>query len=141
MPLGHSLPSSLLCAIAIWNFDVIVSLILFGVFSGGVALHIRLLVTATGTYNPMMDSCIAPHARGALANKLGVLVVDVVLLLAMLIGLLRHRNPVGIWKMLYQQCIIWIALALIAEIPVVVFHSLNLNTAWNDMFIAPARKI
>jgi len=30
-------------------------------------------------------------------------VVDVVLLLAMLIGLLRHRNSVGIWKLLYQQ--------------------------------------
>ena len=64
--------------------------------------------------------------------------VDVVLLLAMLIGLLQDRNPGGsIWKLLYQQvtpgqflratpdteflqCIIWIALALITEIPFVV---------------------
>ena len=29
--------------------------------------------------------------------------VDVVLLLTMLIGLLRHRNSAGIWKLLYQQ--------------------------------------
>ena len=29
--------------------------------------------------------------------------IDIVLLLAMLIGLLRRRNPAGIWKLLYQQ--------------------------------------
>jgi hypothetical protein len=41
----------------------------------------------------------------ALVNAIGVLVVDVVLLLTMLIGLLRHvsRSSVGIWKLLYQH--------------------------------------
>ncbi len=84
-----------------------------------------------------MGSCVILHTHTALINAPGVLAVDVVLLLAMLIGLLRHRNSVGIWKLLYQQvtpdnlsvsrpilssfqCIIWIVLALIAEIPVVV---------------------
>jgi len=127
--------------IAIWNFDVLVSLIAFVVMSGGIALNIRRLVMVTGTYNPIVDSCIVLNTRGALANTLGVLVVDVVLLLAMLIGLLRHRNSVGIWKLLYQQCIIWIALALIAEIPLVVFFILNLNDAWNDMLVATALAI
>jgi len=50
-----------------------------------------------------VDSCVVLHTRGALTNTIGILVVDIALLLAMLIGLLRHRNPVGIWKLLYQQ--------------------------------------
>ncbi|KAI0246155.1 hypothetical protein BJV78DRAFT_1257240 [Lactifluus subvellereus] len=49
----------------------------------------------------------------------------------MLTGLLRyaHRSSTGIWYLLYQQCIIWIALASIAEVPAVVFLTLNLNGA------------
>ena len=57
----------------------------------------------TGAYNPVLDSCIVLRPHDALSNALGILVVDLVLFLAMLIGLLRHRNPAGIWKLLYQQ--------------------------------------
>jgi len=127
--------------IAIWDFNGIVSLIAFVVLSGGVALNIRRLVMAAGAYNPIVDSCVILHTHTALINAIGVLTVDVVLLLAMLIGLLRHRNSVGIWKLLYQQCIIWIALALIAEIPVVAFLILNLNDAWNEMLVGTALAI
>jgi len=73
----------------------------------------------------------------ALVNAIGVLVVDVVLLLTMLIGLLRHvsGSSVGIWKLLYQHCIIWIVLAFFAEIPLVVLLIRNLNDAMNEMFV------
>jgi len=54
-----------------------------------------------------MDTCIVLHTHGVcgLVSVVGILVADLVLLLAMLIGLLRHshRNPTGIWKLLYQQ--------------------------------------
>ena len=52
-----------------------------------------------------MDSCIILDSRGALTNAFGILTVDIVLLLAMLIGLLRHAHSssTGIWKLLYQQ--------------------------------------
>jgi hypothetical protein len=38
-------------------------------------------------------------------NAIGILVVDIVLLLMMLIGLLRHtdKNSTSIWKLLYEQ--------------------------------------
>jgi hypothetical protein len=71
--------------------------------------HLRLTLThiskLAGAYNPIIDACIILHTRRALVNALGALVVDVVLLLTMLIGLLRHahRNSTGIWKLLYQQ--------------------------------------
>ncbi|KAI0248158.1 hypothetical protein BJV78DRAFT_1239554 [Lactifluus subvellereus] len=54
----------------------------------------------------------------------------------MLIGLLRyaHRNSTGIWCLLYQQCIIWIALASIAEVPAVVGVFLSLDSLPNSQF-------
>jgi len=92
------------------------------------------------SYNAVVNTCVALHTHRGLVNAVGVLVVDVVLLLTMLIGLLRHshKSSTGVWKLLYQQCIIWIALALLAEIPPVVFLILNLNDAWNEMFIGVA---
>jgi len=57
------------------------------------------------TYNPTMDACIFVGMHQCLASAIGILVVNVVLLLTMLIGLLRHaqRNSGGIWELLYQQ--------------------------------------
>jgi len=47
-------------------------------------------------------------------------------------------NSAGIWRLLYQQCIIWLALASFSEIPVVVFLILNLNDPWNEMMVGSA---
>ena len=57
------------------------------------------------------------HTRRGLANALGVLGADAVLLLTMLIGLLRHahKHPSGIWKLLYQQVIFYVQLARSVE--------------------------
>jgi hypothetical protein len=68
-------------------------------------LTLTQITQVDGIYNPIVDSCIIPHTRQGLVTALGVLVVDVVLLLTMLIGLLRHvhRSSIGVWRFLYQQ--------------------------------------
>ena len=65
----------------------------------------RKLHKITVPYDPIVDACVFLHTNNALANAIGVLVVDVVLLLIMLIGLLRlaNRNSTGLWNLLYQQ--------------------------------------
>ena len=57
------------------------------------------------SYNPIVNTCIYLNTRRSLFNASAVFVVDVVLLLTMLLGLLRHahKNSTGIWKFLYQQ--------------------------------------
>lgn len=122
---------------------MVVSLIAAGIWLGGLVLNLRRLTILDGIYDPDTGTCIFSHTHRGLLNAFGVLVVDAVLLLTMLIGLLRstHRNSTGIWKLLYQQCIVWFALALIAEIPIVAFEVLNWNDAWNDMFVSPALTI
>jgi len=125
----------ILRVIAIWNRNIIMSLIAVGAWLGVLALHIRNVTVLVGTYNPIVDTCVVLHTRKGLMNAIGILVVDIVLLLMVLFGLLRHtdKNSTSIWKLLYEQCIIWLALALIAEIPVVVFLALNLNNVWNGV--------
>ncbi|KAI0245060.1 hypothetical protein BJV78DRAFT_741710 [Lactifluus subvellereus] len=119
--------------IAIWNRQRIVSFLSVCLWLAGVASTIYTLTTVKALYNPDQDTCTVLGFHKYLSGAVVTLVVEIVLLMSMLIGLLRyaHRSSTGIWYLLYQQCIIWIALAIIAEVPAVVFLILNLNGAWN----------
>ncbi|KAI0246173.1 hypothetical protein BJV78DRAFT_831768 [Lactifluus subvellereus] len=123
--------------IAIWNRQRIVSFLSVCLWLAGVASVIHTLTTVKALYNPNQDTCTLLDVRNYLSNPVVGLVVDMVLLMSMLIGLLRYayRSSTGIWCLLYQQCIIWIALANLASVPAVVFVALNLNDAWNAMFV------
>jgi len=135
----------ILRVIAIWNRNIVVSVIAVGLWLCAAALSIRHIIRVSGTvmYYPIVDTCTASvYPRRPLIDATGIFVpvVDIVLLLTMLIGLLRHasKSSTGIWKLLYQQCIIWLALAFFAEIPPLVFAVLNLNDIWDKVsFITP----
>jgi hypothetical protein len=60
-----------------------------------------------GTFNPVLGVCVVLHMHRGLVSSLGILTVDVVLLLAMLIGLLQHaqKSSAGVWRLLYHQVI------------------------------------
>ncbi|KAI0248152.1 hypothetical protein BJV78DRAFT_839789 [Lactifluus subvellereus] len=126
--------------IAIWNRQRFVSFLSVGAWLAGVATAIHSLTALKAFNNPYQGTCTVLGFHKSLSAGVVALVVDIVLLMSMLIGLLRyaHRSSTGIWYLLYQQCIIWIALASIAEVPAVVFLILNLNDAWNAMFIHSA---
>ena len=87
-------------------------LILVRSFTGALILEstnwrLRNLCKVIGTvkHNPKIDACTVTDTHRAIANGIGILVVDVMLLLTMLTGLLRYAcmNSTGIWKFLYQQ--------------------------------------
>lgn len=65
------------------------------------------IVQVKSAFNPVVNACVVLKTHDGLPNSIGVLVADIVLLLTMLIGLLRHenKNPSGMWKLLYQQVI------------------------------------
>ncbi|KAI9456848.1 hypothetical protein BJY52DRAFT_1417004 [Lactarius psammicola] len=114
--------------IAIWNRNTIVSAIVLSMWLAGLGIE--------ATYDSVVGACIVLKTHSGLASAATSMAVDTMLLVAMLIGLLRHahRSSTGIWNLLYKQCIIWMILAAIAEIPPVVFLILNLNDVWNEMF-------
>jgi len=117
--------------IAIWNRQRIVSFLSVCLWLAGVATY--TLTTMTGLHN----ACTGLGFHKYLSAVVVTLVIDIIFLMSMLIGLLRHahRSSTGIWYLLYQQCIIWMALACIAEVPIVVFLILNLKGDWDAMSV------
>ncbi|KAH9003600.1 hypothetical protein EDB86DRAFT_2382566 [Lactarius hatsudake] len=122
--------------IAIWGRNVVVSSIALSVWLTGLAFHIRTVTRIEVTYNSLFGACIVLKTQSGLASVIAILSVDAILLVIMLIGLLRHTHggSTGVWHLLYKQCIIWMILIAIAEVPPVVFFGLDLNDAWNEMF-------
>jgi hypothetical protein len=80
------------------------------------------------------------NTENGVKNVIATLVSDVALLLTMRIGLVRlriHRNMFGLGQLLWNQGLVWLFLATIAEVPPAVFISLNLNSSLNLMFQTP----
>ncbi|KAN0109282.1 hypothetical protein V8E52_009466 [Russula decolorans] len=108
--------------VAIWNREKIVILIAMGVWVTDVAFLIigcvRLRVSHEG------NICTA-------LNKV----------LIMLIGLFRlpfgAGDAFGLERVLRNQGLIWLLLAIVCEIPATVFICLDLNEPMNSMFLAP----
>ncbi|KAN0130502.1 hypothetical protein V8E53_011588 [Lactarius tabidus] len=122
--------------IAIWDRNWLVSSISFSVWSAAFGLGIRSLWMVGAQYDPISEVCFPLHTHNLMASGISVPAADTILLLLMFVGLLRraHGCKVGIWSVLYKQCIMWMIVAALVEIPSLVFIILNLNDAWNAMF-------
>jgi len=88
------------------------------------------------------SSCVPANIESNQLNMIAMAVTDIALLLIMLVGLLRlryHGNDMfGLTQVLWKQGVIWLLLALVAEIPPVVFIILKLNVSFDTMFQFPA---
>ncbi|KAH9051921.1 hypothetical protein EDB87DRAFT_628354 [Lactarius vividus] len=126
--------------IAIWDRNIIVSSIAISTLLAGLGLNIRTLTKIESTYDSAFEACLVLKTDSALVGAAAILAADIILLMIMLIGLLRHAHgsSIGIWNLLYKQCIIWIILAAVVEVPPLVFYILDLNDAWNQMFSSGA---
>ncbi|KAI0056981.1 hypothetical protein BV25DRAFT_1902914, partial [Artomyces pyxidatus] len=121
---------------AIWDRSAAVTALAATVWLASVALNVRSISLGYSRFAPINDACLNTHTSRALANAIGILVSDVVLLSLMLAGLTRTKNArmYGLWRLLFHQGVAWLALAAIAEIPTVILVSLNLNDVWNLIF-------
>ncbi|KAI0259045.1 hypothetical protein BC834DRAFT_666491 [Gloeopeniophorella convolvens] len=126
----------LLRIFAIWNRNKWVSLLSISVWLLSIILNIRDLFLAHTVWDSTVQACRPTNTSLILDNMIGILVSDIVLLVTMLVGLWRIRGAgrYGLWRLLYHQGILWLALASIAEVLPVVFVSLNINDAFNLMF-------
>ncbi|KAH9962060.1 hypothetical protein BGW80DRAFT_867783 [Lactifluus volemus] len=126
--------------IAIWDRNVFVTSLVIGTWLAGLALNIYSLTGLRGPYNSTLETCLSFDNRKYLINTAGLVAIDVILIATMLIGLLRwcRGSSTGLWRLLYQQCIIWLVLAAIAEIPVITLLILNFNKAMNEAFTGVA---
>ena len=74
-------------------------------------------------------ACNLLNSRSNLVNTITAFVLDSFFVALMLVGLFRRRNANrnGIWGLLVNHELLWFILATIAEVPPLIFLSLNLN--------------
>jgi len=135
----------LLRIIAIWNRNkavVALATIMWGI---DVSLLIHGIIKIRSAWDPAQDSCDNPNVRSNIATIISMFITDILLLVIMLIGLLRMgRHSTGTFslgrlgRLLWKQGVIWLSLAVVAEVPPLVFVSLDLNDAFNMMFMVPS---
>ncbi|KAI0043851.1 hypothetical protein FA95DRAFT_336344 [Auriscalpium vulgare] len=125
--------------VAIWERRVSICGPAIALWLGSVAMNIHHIAKVRVTYKPVSGSCIPLDTDNSLVDAIGVLASDMGLLIIMLAGIMRHRpygamkllGPQSMWGLLWNQSLMWLALALLCEIPNVVLLSLNLNDAIN----------
>ncbi|KAI0249279.1 hypothetical protein BJV78DRAFT_1228348 [Lactifluus subvellereus] len=90
-------------------------------FHMGASVYLLTGVHAYWDPGPVYKGCVVyPGRKHLLVMSIVTMVTYVVLLGAMLTGLLRHHRQsrvFGIWPLLFQQGWIWLALAVVAEVP------------------------
>ncbi|KAF8499722.1 hypothetical protein F5888DRAFT_105780 [Russula emetica] len=142
LALGASSLLIVLRIVAIWNSNKVIVGIAAGVWGVNFALLLAGAVRIRAVWSPVTMACQMINVE---TNKLSIsslLVTDIFLLLIMLAGLLRFRRGRGgsldLWRFLWKQGFIWFAIATFADIPQLVFLILNLNDAFDLMFLMPS---
>jgi len=113
-----------------------------------VTVAIWLANTAAFVYNISISRahreagfCEVDHIANIRITILSSLITDVVLLSLMLIGVLRWKKAslTGcIWRVMYQQGLIWVIIVTLADVPPTVFILLNFNDPMDRMFMVPS---
>ncbi|KAI0281972.1 hypothetical protein BGY98DRAFT_156449 [Russula aff. rugulosa BPL654] len=126
--------------IAIWNKDTIIVLTAMGLWLANVSFLIYGTAAIRCVWSDENHSCVLLNPQSNKLNVVVSLVSDTLLLLIMLVGLLRLRfqaTKFGLGRILWNQSLVWLALATVAEVPPTVFMFLNLNEALDLMFQGP----
>ncbi|KAI0056444.1 hypothetical protein BV25DRAFT_1920988 [Artomyces pyxidatus] len=127
----------LIRTLAIWNFHRAIVVFCLTIWLASKALNIRDVTMIESVYYPQFGLCMPINTNKSFANALGILVSDLTLLMTMLVGLRRIRTgeaAFGLWRVLFHQGLIWLALATVAEVPNVILTGVNLSDPWNVMF-------
>jgi len=127
--------------IAIWNKNKVVVAFSAAVWVTTASIFIYGITKLRSERVPLGLTCSAPNAKSNKLAIIAMLVDDVILLLIMLLGLLRLRRRGGgrfvLGRLLWKQGVIYLFIATAAEVTPVVFVCLDLNDAFNLMFLMP----
>ncbi|KAI0264756.1 hypothetical protein BC834DRAFT_882472 [Gloeopeniophorella convolvens] len=125
---------------AIWERKLSVMVLSMTVWLMNIAFWIRDIVRARSVWNLQGGGCLYLFTVHGRPLSVVTLVTDTILLGTMLLGLWRKGELVksGLWRLLWNQGLTWLTLAVLVEIPMIVMLYMNLNDPWNLMFQTPA---
>ncbi|KAI9511214.1 hypothetical protein F5148DRAFT_1281023 [Russula earlei] len=116
--------------IAVWNRNLIVIALTFGMALVNMGFLIYGIATVRSEWSTTSDTCLLENTYKSRDNITVTVSTDIAQLIVMMIGLWRCRRTMtasGIAQYLYVQGLIWLVVATLAEIPSAVFINLNLN--------------
>ncbi|KAI0045909.1 hypothetical protein FA95DRAFT_81333 [Auriscalpium vulgare] len=122
---------------AIWNRNRFAVALAVATWSTNIGFLLHDTITARSVWIATASSCGFVNSAHSRNNIIVTFTTDFVLCCIVIAGLLRTRRlhgTMGIWTLLYKQGLIWLGLAVVAQIPPTVFIILNLNDPWNLMF-------
>ncbi|VDC06017.1 unnamed protein product [Peniophora sp. CBMAI 1063] len=143
--IGIACASSLLFVRAgiIWRWNTWIVALLSPFLVAIFATGIRTVVLFSSTFDPNIGQCTLNSAIQDRAISISVFCGDLTLLTFILIGLQRgwggtYKFP--LWSILWNQGLLYFVLAVMVEVPLMVFLLLNLNEIMNAIFVVPAGK-
>jgi len=123
--------------VAIWNRNKIIVAMAFSVWAINIGFLIQGAARIRSVWVPSQRTCQSLNTEGSNLNLFALLITDIALLFIMLAGLLRMRTrggpTFGLTQLLWKQGVIWLLIAIAAEVPPVVFIILDLNAPLNQM--------
>jgi len=126
---------------AIWNKNKLVVRIAIGLWIINVAFLIQGAIRLRFAWFTNPNRCPVQSVKSFQLTLIVALITNIILLLIVIAGLLRLRHSgggsFGLQRVLWNQGIIWLLLAIAAEVPPVVFI-LNMNREVNFMFQIPS---
>ncbi|KAH9990087.1 hypothetical protein BJV77DRAFT_634056 [Russula vinacea] len=124
--------------IAIWNNTKIIFAIAMGIWVAHNGIFIYGISLLRAVWSPVANTCTLFNVNSTKPAIIGSLFSDIVLLLIMLIGLLRMRHEAHeggssfpLARTLWNQGLIWLLFATVAELPSAVLMLLDLNVPLN----------
>jgi len=127
--------------VAIWNKNKAVVRIAIGLWIINVAFLIQGAIRLRFAWFTDPNRCLVQSVKSFQLSLIVALITNIVLLLTVIVGLLRLRysggGSFGLQRFLWNQGIVWLLLAVVAEVPPVVFI-LDMNKEVNLMFQIPS---
>ncbi|KAI9509248.1 hypothetical protein F5148DRAFT_778286 [Russula earlei] len=118
---------------AIWSKNKWILAASIGAWLMNIAFIIRSIVTTSAKFESSFGTCVLHGAQTTRDSTLATLTSEMFLLFVMLFGLLRERDHY-LGRLLFHQGVIWLIVAIFAQVPLIVLFSLHMDDLANLVF-------
>ncbi|KAI0259257.1 hypothetical protein BC834DRAFT_640192 [Gloeopeniophorella convolvens] len=125
---------------AIWGHNKFAVGFASATWLASTGFYMQSTIMARAVFSPQDGFCLVLNTDQSKVNALVTLATDISLLGLMLGGLLRWtggQRAGGVWRLLYNQNLVWLVVVTLSEVPAAVLMILDLNDPLNLMLQFP----
>jgi len=124
-------------AILIWEKDIRVITIAVAGLLALLGVNIFDMTKVSAVHDATIGACSYADSSSASINVILLFTFDTFFLLCTIVGLIRNYSTASrysLWRFLWNQGVIWIAIATVAELPTIILTKLNINPVLSEFF-------